>query len=177
MNAASLVPEDIWEAVEPLLSKEPPKPKGGRPRVSDRDTLAGVASWIPPAHPVVTQVDREAAGLAEVRASWGPEAVARFYDIGANVGEAELLAPTQPHWYLHWLGTEASVQGRGIVSTLVRQVTARADAEDVAYQLLNFVSRNVPIYEHLGFRVILDTVLSRTGLRHWVMARQPPVSP
>jgi hypothetical protein len=52
-------------------------------------------------------------------------------------------------------------------------MTARADAEDVACQLLNFVPRNVPIYEHLGFRVILDTVLSRTELRLWVMAHPP----
>jgi hypothetical protein len=56
-------------------------------------------------------------------------------------------------------------------------VTARADAEDMACQLLNFVPRNVPIYEHLGFRVILNIVLPRTGLRLWVMARAPLVAP
>jgi Acetyltransferase (GNAT) family len=101
--------------------------------------------------------------------------LARFYDIGPDVGDAESLAPAGPHWYLHWLGTEPTAQGRGTGSTPVRQVTARADAEDVAYHLLNFVPRNMPIYEHLGFRVILDTVLSLTGLRFWVMARQPLV--
>jgi len=37
-----LVPDDLWEAIEPLLPKEPPKPKGGRPRVSDRAALAGI---------------------------------------------------------------------------------------------------------------------------------------
>ena len=42
MNAPSLVPDDLWEAIEPLLPKEPPKPKGGRPRVPDRAALAGV---------------------------------------------------------------------------------------------------------------------------------------
>ena len=135
--------------------------------------ITGVASWLSPAHPVVTQADREAAGFAEVRALWGPEAIARFYGIGADVGEAESLAPADPHWYLHWLGADPSAQGRGIGSTLVRQMTARADAEDVVCRLLNFVPRNVPIYEHLGFRVILDTVLSRTGLRLWVMAHPP----
>ena len=39
---ASLVPDDLWEAIEPLLPKEPPKPKGGRPRVPDRAALAGI---------------------------------------------------------------------------------------------------------------------------------------
>jgi transposase len=42
MNASSLVPDDLWEAVAPLLPKEPPKPKGGRPRVPDRAALTGI---------------------------------------------------------------------------------------------------------------------------------------
>ena len=37
-----LVPDDLWEAIEPLLPKEPPKPKGGRPRVPDRAALGGI---------------------------------------------------------------------------------------------------------------------------------------
>jgi len=42
MDAASLVPDDLWEAIEPLLPREPPKPKGGRPRVPDRAALGGI---------------------------------------------------------------------------------------------------------------------------------------
>jgi transposase len=40
--SAPLVPNDLWEAIEPLLPEEPPKPKGGRPRVPDRAALAGI---------------------------------------------------------------------------------------------------------------------------------------
>ena len=42
MKHQSLVPDDLWEAIEPFLPKEPPKPKGGRPRVSDCAALAGI---------------------------------------------------------------------------------------------------------------------------------------
>ena len=42
MNTSSLVPDDLWEAIEPLLPDEPPKPRGGRPRISDRAALAGI---------------------------------------------------------------------------------------------------------------------------------------
>lgn len=37
-----LVPDALWEIVEPLIPPEPPKPKGGRPRVSDRACLTGI---------------------------------------------------------------------------------------------------------------------------------------
>ena len=40
--SAPLVPDALWEAIEPLLPDEPPKPKGGRPRVPDRAALAGI---------------------------------------------------------------------------------------------------------------------------------------
>jgi transposase len=37
-----LVPDDLWAIVEPLLPPEPPRPKGGRPRVPDRAALTGI---------------------------------------------------------------------------------------------------------------------------------------
>jgi transposase len=37
-----LVSDDLWAIVEPLLPAEPPKPKGGRPRVPDRACLTGI---------------------------------------------------------------------------------------------------------------------------------------
>ncbi len=37
-----LVPDELWETIEPLLPPEPPKPKGGRPRVPDRACLTGI---------------------------------------------------------------------------------------------------------------------------------------
>ena len=40
--SAPLVSDDLWEAIEPLLPPEPPKPRGGRPRVPDRAALAGI---------------------------------------------------------------------------------------------------------------------------------------
>lgn len=40
--AFSLVPDELWAAVQPLLPPERPKPKGGRPRIPDRACLAGI---------------------------------------------------------------------------------------------------------------------------------------
>lgn len=42
MNTSALVPDDLWEAIEPLLPLHLPKPKGGRPRAPERAALAGI---------------------------------------------------------------------------------------------------------------------------------------
>jgi transposase len=40
--AKPLVSDELWALVAPLLPPEPPKPKGGRPRISDRAALTGI---------------------------------------------------------------------------------------------------------------------------------------
>ena len=40
--AFTLVPDRLWKEIQPLLPPEPPKPKGGRPRVPDRACLTGI---------------------------------------------------------------------------------------------------------------------------------------
>jgi transposase len=40
---AELVSDGLWEQIEPLLPPEPePSPKGGRPRVANRQALTGI---------------------------------------------------------------------------------------------------------------------------------------
>jgi transposase len=40
--AKQLVSDELWQIIEPLLPPEPEKPKGGRPRISNRAALAGI---------------------------------------------------------------------------------------------------------------------------------------
>lgn len=40
--AQPLLPDALWEKIRPLLPSEPPKPQGGRPRVSNRACLTGI---------------------------------------------------------------------------------------------------------------------------------------
>jgi len=40
--AKILVTDELWDRIQPLLPAEPPKPKGGRPRVPDRECLTGI---------------------------------------------------------------------------------------------------------------------------------------
>jgi transposase len=41
--ARKLLPDDLWAIIEPLLPPPPPpSPKGGRPRLGDRQALTGI---------------------------------------------------------------------------------------------------------------------------------------
>ena len=46
-----LVSDALWAVVEPLLPPEPPKPKGGRPRLPDRAALTGILFVLQPGIP------------------------------------------------------------------------------------------------------------------------------
>jgi transposase len=37
-----LVPDELWQLVEPILPKHPPRRKGGKPRTPDRVCLSGI---------------------------------------------------------------------------------------------------------------------------------------
>jgi hypothetical protein len=41
---SDFLPDALWARIAPLLPPEPPKPKGGRPRASDRAALTGIFS-------------------------------------------------------------------------------------------------------------------------------------
>jgi transposase len=40
--ARPLLSDALWQEVEPLLPKRPPRPRGGRPPISDRAALMGI---------------------------------------------------------------------------------------------------------------------------------------
>ena len=40
--AKPLLSDELWERIEPWLPAERAKPKGGRPRVSNRQALTGI---------------------------------------------------------------------------------------------------------------------------------------
>lgn len=40
--ASALLPDELWKEIEPLLPPPPPRPRGGRPPVPNRNVLTGI---------------------------------------------------------------------------------------------------------------------------------------
>jgi hypothetical protein len=56
--AAKLLPQKLWELVEPFIPTTRAKPRGGRPRLSDRACLAGIVSYNLPASSGIARILR-----------------------------------------------------------------------------------------------------------------------
>ena len=77
--AKELVTDEMWEVIEPLLPEEPPKPKGGRPRIDDRSALTDILfvlkssiPWemLPQEMGASRSGTRRACGKSSIKGSW-----------------------------------------------------------------------------------------------------------
>ncbi len=88
-------------------------------------------------------------------------------------GHLDMARPTYPHWYLATLGTEPSLQGRGIGSGLLQEVLARCDEEGLPAYLESSKERNVPFYRRHGWEVVQELRVEPQAPPLWLMLRQP----
>ena len=84
-------------------------------------------------------------------------------------------APDQPLWFLDSVGVAPQARGRGIGGALIRSGLERARADGVDAFLETGNPRNVPIYEHLGFRVVEAADAPDGGPRVWFMRWSPGI--
>ena len=86
--------------------------------------------------------------------------------------EVDGLHPKEPHWYLATLGTEPSMQGKGIGSALLRDLLGRADEEGAPAYLESSKESNVSFYARSGFEVVGEVRVSGSPTL-WRMWREP----
>lgn len=83
------------------------------------------------------------------------------------------IHPSGRHWYLFVLGVDPALQGRGLGSRLLAELSARADGEEVPCYLETDKASSVRLYERHGFEVERDETEPRLGVRFWTMSRAP----
>src|SRR5262245_31978982 len=80
--------------------------------------------------------------------------------------------PTEPHWYLGFLGVEPAGQGRGTGSAMLAHVLASVDREGAPAYLEASTTRNRALYERHGF-VTTGEIQLPDGPSLWPMWREP----
>jgi ribosomal protein S18 acetylase RimI-like enzyme len=88
--------------------------------------------------------------------------------------QVEALHPKEPdHWYLGYLGTRCDSQGKGIGSSLLREVLTGADEAGVPAYLESSNERNLTLYQRHGFRVVDQIKALGYGPNIYRMWRDP----
>ena len=130
------------------------------------------AIWAPPGEwkLPISQIARNAPGFISV---FGRRMLANL----ALLGRLEKAHPTEPHYYLEFIGTGPEHQGKGMGSQLMRPMIERCDTEGVGAYLESSKEENLAFYGRFGFEV--TQVLTHRGLhgapgpQQWLMWRNP----
>ena len=97
----------------------------------------------------------------------------KFFSNLQVLTDLEKLHPTEPHYYLEFIGTDPVHQGKGYGTALIAPMVERADAEGVGMYLESSKESNVPFYARFGFEVTRTMHHRRSGPPQWLMWRDP----
>lgn len=76
-----------------------------------------------------------------------------------------------PHYYLSSIGVSPQYQGMGLSSKLIKPILLKADQESKGVYLETLTSRNVPIYQHFGFKIMEKVEFPKENLTVWAFYR------
>jgi GNAT superfamily N-acetyltransferase len=116
--------------------------------------LAGEAGavWVPPGASDVTAAPGfEQTFVAALAGAGAADALDRLLVLGERTGAVH---PREPHYYLAFLGTRRSAQGRGAGSQLLRRTLSLVDRASQPAYLEASNPAGVPFYERFGFQVM-----------------------
>jgi ribosomal protein S18 acetylase RimI-like enzyme len=108
------------------------------------DDFAAVAMWLAPGF--------EPDGVRIVEFLTETVAPDKHEDMLAVLGQMEAAHPTYDHWYLPWLGVEATMRGKGLGSTLLTACLDVVEATKTTSSYLETPNpRTISFYERHGF--------------------------
>ncbi len=132
------------------------------------------ALWLPSPRIILSTGDIFRAGLIPAMLHAGPSSVARILN-----HEKACDPMLKPHLqveaaYLWALGVVRTHHGRGIGAALMEQTleAVRTTKKYNAMLLKTENPRNLPFYQRLGFAVVHQNRVEKTGLDVWIMKRE-----
>ncbi len=110
------------------------------------DGCTGAALWLPPGIPPNEQ------GLtALVGTTVAPAIQADLFGVFEQMAT---FHPSEPHWYLPFIGVDPAQQGKGLGDALMTYALERCDRDHVPAYLESSNPRNISLYQRHGFRAV-----------------------
>jgi ribosomal protein S18 acetylase RimI-like enzyme len=125
---------------------------------------AGAALWLPPEvrpdeNALTTLLQRT--GAAEVQE-----------DAAAVFEQMRRYHPQEPHWFLPFIGSDPSQQGKGYGTALMKHALVPCDLDHKLAYLEASNPKNIPLYERHGFE-LLGVIQVGTSPPIFPMLRKP----
>jgi ribosomal protein S18 acetylase RimI-like enzyme len=133
----------------------------------DSGVAGGAAMWSPPGVAPVHPDDEEAMSLRLADLA-GPH----LDRMGTCMAVFEEAHPSEPAWFLQFVGVDPACQGRGLGARLLRDVLDVADRDGEAAYLEATSEQNRRLYERHGFRRVADLPMP-DGPTAYAMWRDP----
>jgi ribosomal protein S18 acetylase RimI-like enzyme len=134
--------------------------------------LEGVVSWVPSDKADLTIWRIIRSGYFSILFRLGRKNVSRIMSYGDYASLMHKRHAPFRHWYLMVIGVDPLYQGRGYASALIRPMLARIDNEQMPCYVETNNERNVPIFQHYGFKVVEEGIIPGTDVSHWAMSRE-----
>ena len=136
--------------------------------VVGEDVVDGAAVWLAPEQTArFDQIEVATRPRINALTDDGGVRYATFWDwIGEHI-------PDEPCWFLDILAVREAARGRGLASALVGHGLERAQAAGVPAILETGNPANVPMYAHLGFRVVEQGNAPDGGPTIWFLRADP----
>ncbi|MGQ0830623.1 MAG: GNAT family N-acetyltransferase [Microthrixaceae bacterium] len=145
---------------------------GGDPATPGRVTVAGAAIAMPPGTYPLPVLPQLAEWRTMVTSGWGAT-LRNFRDLPP----IDAARPSEPYWYLMYLGVHPDQQGHGHGAALLGDVLADADRDQLPAYLVTMKEANLAWYGRFGFAVREELRLGRSGPPTWTMLRPAASSP
>ena len=97
----------------------------------------------------------------------------RFFRNLQVLTDLEKLHPSEPHYYLEFIGCDPQHQGHGYGKALMEMMMERADREGLGMYLENSKEQNIAFYGRHGFEVRQKMTHRHDGPPMWLMWRDP----
>jgi len=134
--------------------------------------LEGVAVWLPSENIRMTMWRVIRSGALPMILKVGRENIWQLMSFGSYLGSIHKRHAPFRHWYLLGLAIDPDYQGKSYASTLLKAMFARIDKEHLPCYLETQDEKNVPIYQHYGFKVVEESVVPGTKVTNWAMLRE-----
>jgi GNAT superfamily N-acetyltransferase len=131
--------------------------------------MQAISVWFPPG---VTYPDDDESDLFDPAEFQSPETPKRIEGMLRSIGATIAKLGSGPQWYLHILATHPEHQGQGHASSLMKSAFIRADEERLPCTLV-CPKHNIPVYEHIGFKVVAETRFADSEMFIYNMRREP----